>query len=199
MAMRFQSTLPARGATFQINEDARHNGISIHAPRKGSDPTRQRGQNDTCHFNPRSPQGERRPCCCPNSPSIREFQSTLPARGATLTSWITWTWKRISIHAPRKGSDPCCCPNSPSIREFQSTLPARGATKLQACICILYKFQSTLPARGATASGGVVLCDQVFQSTLPARGATLHLLFSNLRQNISIHAPRKGSDDKSLA
>ena len=154
MAMRFQSTLPARGATFQINEDARHNGISIHAPRKGSDPTRQRGQNDTCHFNPRSPQGERRPCCCPNSPSIREFQSTLPAR---------------------------------------------GATKLQACICILYKFQSTLPARGATASGGVVLCDQVFQSTLPARGATLHLLFSNLRQNISIHAPRKGSDDKSLA
>ena len=78
----FQSTLPARGAT-------------------------QRGR---CawlgcdDFNPRSPHGERH--------RVRNFvrvhylfQSTLPARGATGNRKGKITPKRISIHAPRTGSD----------------------------------------------------------------------------------------------
>ena len=36
--------------------------------------------------------------------------------------------------------------------------------------------------------------DIVFQSTLPARGATADRILSNMRQIISIHAPRTGSD-----
>ena len=56
-------------------------------------------------------------------------------------------------------------------------------------------FQSTLPARGATVSShGSASHELTFQSTPPARGATQgHLSASRARQ-ISIHAPREGSD-----
>ena len=63
--------------------------------------------------------------------TMREFQSTLPVRGATL-----WTANNailsvaISIHAPREGSDvrSNLTPSRPG--GFQSTLPVRGATNL---------------------------------------------------------------------
>ena len=61
------------------------------------------------HFNPRSPHGER-----PTRGRVRAlphlFQSTLPARGATLCFLIRIGINSISIHAPRTGSDknqPC--------------------------------------------------------------------------------------------
>ena len=153
------------------------------------------GKPDFSHFNPRSPHGERLPVSCRFFQG-QKFQSTLPARGATiLYSTATNTFSR-----------------------FQSTLPARGATnywynKLQK----INLFQSTLPARGATDNGrryrffcpyfnprsphGERLCQGIhdgcgtqFQSTLPARGAT-HVAPCNFWHIlISIHAPRTGSD-----
>ena len=82
-----------------------------------------------------------------------EFQSTLPARGATRTIKKSCKNIWISIHAPRTGSDhafrslcarPCISIHAPRtgsdrvlldacdpIHQFQSTLPARGATALQ--------------------------------------------------------------------
>ena len=59
----------------------------------------------------------------------------------------------------------------------------------------LVRFQSTLPARGATVRRHIRAAKPEFQSTLPARGATnlsLDMIFSDC--NISIHAPREGSD-----
>ena len=56
-------------------------------------------------------------------------------------------------------------------------------------------FQSTLPAWGATRSGRSLPSKGVFQSTLPAWGATMAANHSrSIAQNISIHAPRMGSD-----
>ena len=56
----FQSTLPARGATAAVDEDAPHTVfISIHAPRTGSDSRALQRPAAPCHFNPRSPHGER--------------------------------------------------------------------------------------------------------------------------------------------
>ena len=145
----FQSTLPARGATVSQLSSAQPMTISIHAPRTGSD--------DGCciigccaaHFNPRSPHGERQ-----GDDLLRvlldQFQSTLPARGATLPATsgqprepfqstlpargATWRCPKcrerrsISIHAPRTGSDAPGRMEDPMIYKFQSTLPARGAT-----------------------------------------------------------------------
>ena len=56
---RFQSTLPARGATQRGQPRGQFDFISIHAPRTGSDPSSRGRVQDTSNFNPRSPHGER--------------------------------------------------------------------------------------------------------------------------------------------
>ena len=102
------------------------------------------------HFNPRSPHGERRPLPRCAVPSMR-ISIHAPRTGSDGSLTIqTARPDAISIHAPRTGSDACRCRAN----------------------CGAYKFQSTLPARGATRQHGVP------KSSL----------------SISIHAPRTGSD-----
>ena len=80
---RFQSTLPARGATHLARMLARSAlAISIHAPRTGS---------DNVFYQPTT--------------VMVAFQSTLPARGATFKGALAGIGSGISIHAPRTGSD----------------------------------------------------------------------------------------------
>ena len=57
---KFQSTLPARGATIPTEEMTDPDGISIHAPRTGSDAHGGKPASARRDFNPRSPHGERR-------------------------------------------------------------------------------------------------------------------------------------------
>ena len=57
-----------------------------------------------------------------------EFQSTLPVRGATGTIVMDDFSARISIHAPREGSDHHAAFYQYQRSAFQSTLPVRGAT-----------------------------------------------------------------------
>ena len=56
------------------------------------------------HFNPRSPCGERL-CGSPSATMALKFQSTLPVWGATAFICHFCRASRISIHAPRVGSD----------------------------------------------------------------------------------------------
>ena len=51
----FQSTLPVRGATKPGIQRIRIKGISIHAPREGSDRPDGEGRDQPDDFNPRSP------------------------------------------------------------------------------------------------------------------------------------------------
>ncbi len=101
---KFQSTRPARGATWNGIQQRMDEGVSIHAPRAGRDRYVPRWPNCGCCFNPRAPRGARRfgflGCIFSN-----EFQSTRPARGATPDGSL-----------------------STSVDGFQSTRPARGAT-----------------------------------------------------------------------
>ena len=85
------------------------------------------GATESKYFNPRSPHGERPRPSVPHISTI-EFQSTLPARGATHRRWAMRS----------------------TAAAFQSTLPARGATELLPDKTNVEEFQSTLPARGAT-------------------------------------------------
>ena len=124
--------------------------ISIHAPRTGSDMETYMSLITRSNFNPRSPHGERpggrykirapdnfnprsphgeRLDCQGKRVYRSQFQSTLPARGATAwtAGMLSWT-RRISIHAPRTGSDLSRQSNRRKNEAFQSTLPARGAT-----------------------------------------------------------------------
>ena len=60
------------------------------------------------------------------------------------------------------------------------------------------RFQSTLPVRGATRIVPACSSRSTFQSTLPVRGATARPDHGGQRLQISIHAPRAGSDDDGL-
>ena len=150
----------------------RHSKISIHAPRRGSD---------------------------------------------DLADLILDTISRISIHAPRMGSDSAFLERPELHFQFQSTLPGWGATGRIGTWVWTIIFQSTLPGWGATVAGNIIGRGQIFQSTLPGWGATafpwMPIAFLHdfnprspdgerqrdrgqraLCQNISIHAPRMGSD-----
>ena len=100
------------------------------------------------------------------------FQST-PPHGERRRYRHRGAWYlRISIHAPRMGSD--MGPERRVVKEwlFQSTPPAWGATRL-------------------LASNRVT---RIFQSTPPAWGATYRRIHKYTGILISIHAPRMGSD-----
>ena len=147
----FQSTPPARGATWWPRDGyAPETDISIHAPREGGDgggdvPIIHKG-----NFNPRPPRGGRRIPAADLS-ACRPFQSTPPARGATLLEVNKMVKIRIiSIHAPREGGDFNVLKIKPTIALFQSTPPARGATHRLLGSKGAEEFQSTPPARGAT-------------------------------------------------
>ena len=127
MAVRFQSTPPAWGATYNRSRETRQKIISIHAPRMGSDGLYQSHRFRQWHFNPRPPHGERRLLMSIGLTRII-FQSTPPAWGATL---------RLRLRR-----------NTALL--FQSTPPAWGATAMTLFINGFIIFQSTPPAWGAT-------------------------------------------------
>ena len=212
----FQSTLPARGATLPL--------ITLYIHFAYFNPRSPHGERQkSCgmlamfgHFNPRSPHGERR-VSLDTLVGRDEFQSTLPARGATPQLNRHALEEMISIHAPRTGSDCNLHLRHALILAFQSTLPARGATQSRRRKLSTSLFQSTLPARGATARRSAARAGWryfnprsphgerqelqrfvepllQFQSTLPARGATSAVVRGVIAVAISIHAPRTGSD-----
>ena len=159
--------------------------------------------------NGRSPYGERLKQGVANS-LIFEFQSTLPVRGVTRKASGTVAQKpifqstlpslpappaeRISIHAPRTGSD---------------DLPGYGQRRAEISIHAPRTGSDSSPCTGhlrasisihAPRTGSDLLRwhwthgPYGFQSTLPVRGATSALLATVFGLDISIHAPRTGSD-----
>ena len=207
---------PRVGSDCRKCNPCRGRPISIHAPRVGSDPLWWASFSRPSYFNPRSPCGERRsgtarqsssrryfnprsPCgerrrveACfpagihfnPRSPcgerrtatpcitSGRGFQSTLPVWGATEICRYSGLDETISIHAPRVGSDGMSKSHHPPFSNFNPRSPC-----------------GERPERF-----GLWLVRPEFQSTLPVWGATFFLLLVDFISDISIHAPRVGSD-----
>ena len=155
---------------WQERGKARHT-ISIHAPRMGSDGTAADDDVFGYQISIHAPRmGSDHRINRQHRPSTR-FQSTLPAWGATRSNGRVKAFPVISIHAPRMGSD------------FFSRQALAAA-----------RFQSTLPAWGATSDYPERSHRNEFQSTLPAWGATNLDEDSRRILQISIHAPRMGSD-----
>ena len=167
--------------------------ISIHAPRGGSDPESMPGESHVSDFNPRSPWGERQ-FPLQGKRKNWSFQSTLPVGGATMISGINVhravfqstlpvggatghsvgyaIISMISIHAPRGGSDQTAQPLQTWQVHFNPRSPWGERPIVRASTVLSPEFQSTLPVGGATC---------IETETLPAF-------------DISIHAPRGGSD-----
>ena len=170
-------------------------GISIHAPRAGSDEN-----------------------ALKNWSTLSSFQSTLPVRGATSKEDKQKMETTISIHAPRAGSDLTGMSDPEKWIRFQSTLPVRGATSFsRAAFAGSCYFNPRSPCGERRGAGRRIrgnrlisihapragsdiqklafLSDSLgFQSTLPVRGATQRQKNRWELFYISIHAPRAGSD-----
>ena len=101
------------------------------------------------NFYPRSPRGERRQAQR-GQPGRKKISIHAPREGSDRYFFVVVCQCNISIHAPREGSDYWLSSDVPTSRLFLSTLPARGATKLPDLKFHYMKFLSTLPARGAT-------------------------------------------------
>ena len=169
--------------------------ISIHAPRTGSD------------FR-----------ALVDDASVIQFQSTLPARGATSFVLPLSVPAAISIHAPRTGSDDvhkafrvcgiCISIHAPrtgsdrraivqrGVHHISIHAPRTGSDRILSGRDALLDLISIHAPR--TGSDGRCLSRWrravLFQSTLPARGATQRPGVLLNQRVISIHAPRTGSD-----
>ena len=101
----------------------------------------------------------------------------------------------ISIHAPRGGSDRHQDRAAPFAKQFQSTLPVGGATVVKQVLVDVVQFQSTLPVGGATGHRGRELYPVDISIHAPRGGSDrLTVLSVTGGRRISIHAPRGGSD-----
>ena len=152
-------------------------GISIHAPRTGSDACKFPATNCYGYFNPRSPHGERH-----NGSFYRFFCTDFNPR---------------SPHGERQNG----IANITGKIEFQSTLPARGATQIAALAVLTHLFQSTLPARGATVGLSIAVFSSRYISIHAPRTGSDGIRHPSAGEGraISIHAPRTGSDQVSVA
>ena len=174
----FQSTLPARGAT---KSRARNKAVAH-------------------HFNPRSPHGERQDYTQVIA-DMEQISIHAPRTGSDVYADALMAFDIISIHAPRTGSDVRRLRKRRYFSKFQSTLPARGATVAAAAVLLAHiRFQSTLPARGAT-YGMMLQTGKTYhfnpRSPHGERPTTVHNAVNT--SNISIHAPRTGSDGAAQA
>ena len=191
-------------------------------------------------FNPRSPHGERPAFCAilpamkpisihaprtgsdgiqrPTAPTTAAFQSTLPARGATLSQHLTYDFdadfnprsphgerqhqhqhqhppQAISIHAPRTGSDGAQKKDRHYRKNFNPRSPHGERPPCSFCARRSSEFQPTLPARGATAAESWYGDEVTISTHAPRTGSdrrTSKCLHS--AGLISTHAPRTGSD-----
>ena len=166
----FQSTLPARGATERPVRRAPAGRFQSTLPARGAT-----FRADVLNF------------------LLHLFQSTLPARGATALVGAQQLIEVISIHAPRTGSDTQAIGSKLLQVHFNPRSPHGEREHRYVMVSQWVEFQSTLPARGATSTAVRCLHISGFQSTLPARGATVQRAVIIALQPISIHAPRTGA------
>ena len=173
----FQSTLPARGATGKSELGAALALFQSTLPARGATGRglHQRGRD--ADFNPRSPHGERlcqvEVLCTPPRISIHA-----PRTGSDHLSYSTWSrrthFNPRSPHGER--------PQRPPVKHWRAYFNPRSPHGERrdddSCMVGSTQFQSTLPARGATSPAPRSPCpSRGFQSTLPARGATPHRRF----------------------
>ena len=150
---------------------------------------------DGRYFNPRAPCGARRQMYRSRWSSC-SFQSTRPARGATIEKLADMLETDISIHAPREGRDFYCLYTVGLMYYFNPRAPRGARPVFSFSVYPRRGFQSTRPARGATGYPTTtwLLYYRLFQSTRPARGATKPVFSLFEMRTISIHAPREGRD-----
>ena len=100
----FNPRSPCGERQVKLNVEPNLTAISIHAPRVGSDFSPGGLKYEYQHFNPRSPCGER-PGNTPLQPKAHDFNPRSPCGERRFLLPMFQHTTKISIHAPRVGSD----------------------------------------------------------------------------------------------
>ena len=151
------------------------------------------GLSVTLNFNPRSPCGERHRIHLATG-STAAFQSTLPVWGATGAGRCRGQGRKISIHAPRVGSDRINVAISILLCHFNPRSPCGERPMSKSSRTFLQYFNPRSPCGERPRKQGQRQGAHRFQSTLPVWGATRKQTGQRRELQISIHAPRVGSD-----
>ena len=239
MKKTFQSTLPVWGATKLKQDELIFKGHFNPRSPCGERPATKSAIQTFGDFNPRSPCGERPGASAleasksrfqstlpvwgatrsrRTTTSAKKFQSTLPVWGATFFLLIDDLVPRISIHAPRVGSDSHGEGISyPQTGYFNPRSPCGERPFVGTVVAPSVAISIHAPRVGSdntsTTRGGsgrnfnprspcgerppgteYMGMTRVFQSTLPVWGATHQSEQKAGYRSISIHAPRVGSD-----
>ncbi len=144
-------------------------------------------------FNPRSPWGERLVDFV-KFIRHRRFQSTLPVGGATAARVAEFHRQTVSIHAPRGGSDEQTFLAARIRPRFNPRSPWGERPTDAASVAAYGEFQSTLPVGGATTMR--TKTDYVIEVSIhaPRGGSDYAEIGADTTKLVSIHAPRGGSD-----
>ena len=113
---------PRAGSDSNAQRSIQFWEISIHAPRAGSDKDAQQDVYGLIDFNPRSPCGERRNIVL-NGLKHQNFNPRSPCGERPHKSPFSSVKRRISIHAPRAGSDRASCLYSTGAEDFNPRSP----------------------------------------------------------------------------
>ena len=166
-----------RGATSNTPRPPIDHGISIHAPHAGRDEESVAMSRDKAIF-----------------------QSTRPMRGATFYILPTMRARDISIHAPHAGRDAgdkyITGSNCISIH---APLAGCDVEHIQHTVWFSPYFNPRAPCGARPRRLIRPTPRPTFQSTRPVRGATSKKPITELRCQISIHAPRAGRDCSDVA
>ena len=129
--VEFQSTRPARGATWPLWLSRLQSQVSIHAPRTGRD-----FEKDDFDY------------------SLLLVSIHAPRTGRDLRAGLSQYNLSVSIHAPRTGRDSRADYNPHQFTRFNPRAPHGARLVLLSYVGTRLQFQSTRPARGATGEDG---------------------------------------------
>ena len=191
----FLSTLPARGATCIPPVSASDRVYFYPRSPRGERRIRSSWKRTKTNFYPRSPRGERLDEAMPprlddriSIHAPREGSDQRLLEGHAVPGYI-------SIHAPREGSDGTFSIRDGMPSAFLSTLPARGATRSrpgrQRPTAHFYPRSPRGERRGSLDADAEF---QVISIHAPREGSDQASLPPFPQRAISIHAPREGSD-----
>ena len=154
----------------------------------------------TSYFNPRSPHGERPEDKLPVDGVCFVFQPTLPARGATASSFVFGSPALFQPTLPARGATVVRYFSVRHFSQFQPTLPARGATKTAAAASLLACISTHAPRTGSDIQFlRVAACINFISTHAPRTGSdSFPCCLPACRCRISTHAPRTGSDQQAM-
>ena len=185
---------PRTGSDRAFCAKGRGGAISIHAPRTGSDRLIIGSPTDERQFQSTLP-ARGATLLDQKSAGWSTFQSTLPARGATRHGDGARVPRHISIHAPRTGSDNQAAGIAPQNGDFNPRSP-HGERPF---LCVSDKSQNLIsihaPRTGSDRTYEVKPeLDHYISIHAPRTGSDLIAGVPCADFEISIHAPRTGSD-----